>query len=283
MREISNSYGIIAYRNNKCLLVTRKNTYSYTSFIRGKYWRNELYRLFQDMTESERIKIAKGDFEKMWQDVTHKLFQNNPDMKKNYIKCKKRFELTRSEYDDFELMLSMVESTRIMPECNFPKGKKKGESKTILGLQSNINKSEIEYDFECAIREFEEETKISRKYLTFIDKEPLYEYFIGDDKKLYKYNYYVAIVAKDIEPFLDPLDYNQTFEISNIFWEELYNIKTKLGKQTSFRDALFSKLNNIIKRFNYDLMDKSIKKVFVKKIININTELYKKIKIFDKI
>jgi hypothetical protein len=280
MKEISNSYGIIAYRNNKCLLVTRRNTYSYTSFIRGKYKRNELYRLFQEMTETERNKLIVGDFDKMWKDVTHKLFLNNQHMKRNYIKCKNKFETTKTEYDDFALMLSMIESVRIMPECNFPKGKKKGESRTILGLQSNINKIEIEYDFECAIREFEEETKISRKYLTFIHKEPLYEYFIGDDRKLYKYNYYIAIVSKGIEPFLDPSDYNQTFEISNIFWEEMYNIKTKLGKQTSFRDALFSKLNNIIKKFNYDLMDKSIKKVFVKKIVNINNELYKKINNF---
>ena len=88
------------------------------------------------------------------------------------------------------------------PEWEFPKGRK--------------NKDEM--DLECALREFEEETGISKDKLTIFDNiEPVYETINGSNGKQYKIIYYIGVMNdNEIKPTLNEDNIYHKIEISDI-------------------------------------------------------------------
>lgn len=102
------------------------------------------------------------------------------------------------------------------PEWGFPKGRR------------NLR----EADLDCAIREFEEETDISRDQISVLSHiEPLEETFIGSNNKCYKHIYYIAKVNETINPNINKNKPLQMIEIGDIQWMEF---KTCLQKMRTY-------------------------------------------------
>lgn len=298
--EIVNSYGIIGYspyinKNisnlyqyfdqntiGKFLLVRRKHSYAFTSFIRGDYSRKNLPKMFGEMTKTEKNRILNEDFKDLWESVTHKYFREKDQIKKKYERCLNRFNKIKCEYNNFELVIKNSISNKITPEWGFPKGQKRKDPDVFNfpnneTLTYNDTGLSDESDFDCAVREFEEETGINKSNLLILKNKPVYEYYLGTDMKMYRYLYYVGIVKNT--NFILPVNqnnYSQSFEISNIGWYTKNEIIDLLGPMTNFRRKMIMNMNNIIKRFEYDMMDKNVNSIILdqlesmsKKMLNI--------------
>ena len=161
------SYGILAYKLNKhkkeFLMIRRKTSYAFEDFFRGHYDLNSnitnIRCMISRLTTSEAYKILSSSFDILWEDM-HRLYalekyeniKHLPKYKyyvKHYNKHTPKYRDGKDKYNKFmkhPKHYGLCKSFTYWnePEWCFPKGKK------------NYNES----DFECAIREFKEETYI---------------------------------------------------------------------------------------------------------------------------
>lgn len=217
------SFGVIAIRKqDNCknkdalviLLVQRKDTMGYVDFIRGRYsMRNsggsdvfrtdrpskQLLTLFEEMIPSEREKIQSTRFDKLWDDlwINHncKCYKNEREY------AKQKFE----SVDIMKLLSLTADKTKwTTTEYGIPKGRR------------NMK----ETNFECAQREFREETGYTCADYMMISHRPyLEEIFIGTNGKRYKHIYYLAHVYDTArEPCIDRENKNQIGEIKSVDW-----------------------------------------------------------------
>ena len=257
------SYGIIAFKiiNFKpyYCLVCRKDSFSYSEFLRSKYELedvNGIYRILKYMTKDEHSKLLNKDFETMWDELwlLDKKKIHSGKFKKEFNNSKYKFETLKKGYfttyylDKKEKYKKFIKLDNIFnefkinneeiylePEWGFPKGKK----------------NENETDIDCAKREFFEETNIDTKYLEFLDYEPIIETFIADNLQEYTHIYYLAKCPNDLEMKIDTNNYNQISEISQIKWFNLEEAKAKFrdynSEKKNILEVIDSYLNQLIK------------------------------------
>ena len=179
------SYGIIAYTIKDgipyYLLYQRRDSFEYMDFMRGTWTcESRLPALFASMTREERTRIRNYTFDELWDDlwVTH-----NSSI---YYDGK---EKARRKYDTIKTQIpKLIDTTHSYinePPWGFPKGKK-----------ARMNESELE----CARREFEEETRISKDKLNIRRHRPYIENFFGSNSVCYCTHYYVAEMMDKITP-----------------------------------------------------------------------------------
>ena len=219
----------------KVLLVQRRNTIGMIEFVRGKYDVNNLeyiVRLFNMMTFDEK-KILR-DYDSF-------------DMIRTLIGLKREFNY-RGEYDDAktkfhtlkqnpdgDLVHSLLDKSYTKwtsPEWGVPKGRRNNK----------------EFDIECAIREFAEETGIKYNNINvFRNIKPLSEIYRGINGVIYKHIYYIAELKDTPEVETNILNVEKAGylngEISNV---KLFNL-TEVHK--IIRPYYMSKLNAIKKGF----------------------------------
>jgi len=256
------SYGIICYKlcynkndntiSPKYLMVQRKDSLSFVEFLRGKYDVNNtqyLLRLFTNMTEEERSRIANNDFDTLWKDMWCKssVHEQNKNFNKEYNESKERFDTlkkgvyinsaTRGLYFfDINYILQNSASEFDETEWGFPKGRR------------NIN----EDDVHCALREFREETGINfRNIKVSHDIKPLEEVFSGTNKVRYRHIYYIAkyhtmaFMDNDLPtPTISP----NNIEIKNIQWFNYNEAQNKIRTMNVERRELFKRINMIVMR-----------------------------------
>ena len=219
----------------KVLLVQRRNTIGMIEFIRGKYDVTNLeyiIKLFNMMTFDEK-KILK-DYDSF-------------DMIRTLIGLKREFNY-RGEYDDAktkfhilkknpegDMVHSLLEKSYTKwtsPEWGVPKGRRNNK----------------EFDIECAIREFAEETGIKYNNINvFRNVKPLSEIYRGVNGVIYKHIYYIAELKDTPEVETNIFNVEKAGylngEISNV---KLFNL-TEVHK--IIRPYYMSKLNAIKKGF----------------------------------
>lgn len=232
------SYGIIAFKivDNKpqYCMVCRKDSFSYSEFLRSKYELEDvdsIYRILKFMTKDEQNKLLTKDFESMWDElwVLDKKKIHSGKFKKEFNNSKYKFETLRRGYMTtihtdlgvkykkhikLETILKEFEDSKqdiyLEPEWGFPKGKK----------------NENEGDFDCAKREFFEETNIQLNNLKFLNHPPIVEKFLADNLQEYTHIYYLAQCPEGLNLNIDKENYNQISEISQLSWftyEEAHN------------------------------------------------------------
>lgn len=175
----------------KFLLVQRKHSLGYIDFLRGKYRIDNIDGinfLFQHMNQNEINKINHESFDNLWKNLW-----NNDEGKLNHIQteyllAKQKFE-TLQKNSDIELNLDFyvnnVQPLYKFNEWGFPKGRK----------------SKFENPKDCALREFSEETNISKEKIKLIDMiEPIEENLIGTNGIRYRHIYYIAEIKEDYLP-----------------------------------------------------------------------------------
>jgi 8-oxo-dGTP pyrophosphatase MutT (NUDIX family) len=187
------------------LLIKRKHTLGYIEFIRGRYileCKETIESLFKLMTEDEIKKIARKDFNLLW----NELWLNDDYKIRNYkneydISKKKYNELSKREEYNLDYFLKEIKPRWKYSEWGFPKGRRNLKEKNI----------------ESACREFMEETSYKEgDFETFENIKQISEIFHGTNGILYKHTYYVAKVNKvEISESFNRFQMN---EIGDIRW-----------------------------------------------------------------
>lgn len=238
------SFGIICftYRHDfpEFIMIQRKDSLSYVEFIRGKYSIHDytyLPNLFSGFSIEERYRILKYDFDTMWSSFwRHNQFRNHY---KEYERSLELFNcLKNGVYDsdgnfryNLESLINETIPIHEDTEFGFPKGRR------------NINESDIG----CAVREFSEETGISRKCVKIIGIAPVEELFIGTNKTKYRHKYFIAQllfpspkIFKNINCIIPARTQVQKREIKSIALFDYDNVIQHIHESHSERIKLFN-------------------------------------------
>ena len=219
----------------KVLLVQRRNTIGMIEFVRGKYDATNLdyiVRLFNMMTFDEK-KILR-DYDSFDMIRTLIGLKREFNYRGEYDDAKTKFHILK-QHPDGDLVHSLLEKSYTKwasPEWGVPKGRRNNK----------------EFDIECAIREFAEETGIKYHNINvFRNIKPLSEIYRGINGVVYKHIYYIAELKDTPEVETNILNVEKAGylngEISNV---KLFNL-TEVHK--IIRPYYMSKLNAIKKGF----------------------------------
>ena len=237
------SYGIILYtkQNNKIkyLMIRRKDSVGYIDIIRGKYilyFKNYLQNIINVMTIEEKQKLLNEKFSELWNSMWGKgssvQYRNEEKNAEKKLDCLKLGINTSSSYFNLESLINNSKTAWEENEWGFPKGRKNYQEKDLF----------------CALREFEEETGISKNKIHIITNLfPLEEIFIGSNFKCYKHKYYLAYL-KDENVNLNNF---QKSEVSKLEW------KTKDECLNSIREYQYEK-KELLEKVEYILSNTHI-------------------------
>jgi len=204
------SNGIIAYRKVQneieLLMICRKDSLGYLDFMRGRFsvhQKGYIMNMIKQMTSIEKTRLLETSH---FKDDRIQMLMQGVTVAGEYYDLKSLINESRQLEKDWE-----------EPEWGFPKGRR------------NIGES----DYDCAVREFCEETGYSSSHLQNItNMVPLEEVFTGSNHNSYRHKYYLMYM-KD-EP--QRVHQYQKNEVSRMEWFSIprcldiirpYNIEKK--------------------------------------------------------
>lgn len=242
------SYGIICYRNNaehqaEYLMIQKRDSLCYVEFLRGKYDlanRDYLLRLFSNMTNGEKQRIIASTFDTMWQELWADDIPHSRKFYANFLDSKNKFESLRKGYllkeEDgitltpfgLQVLVTTSSSLHEQSEWEFPKGRRQL----------------AESDMGCALREFEEETGISRTRVRInLNIKPLEEIFTGMNRTRYRHIYYIGSVDGSTNYELNPQ--NNT-EVRDIMWCDIEGVMNRTRIMYVERKELFMRAHRLL-------------------------------------
>jgi len=218
-------------------MIRRKDTFGYIDFIRGKYSPYNIFHLqniVNEMSKNEKNMILTLPFEKLWYQMWGST--NNIQFKNEEIISYKKMELIKNGVSvDGELITlkDIVEGSItnwIETEWEFPKGRRNYKEK----------------DLECALREFEEETGISKNKITVIENVmPFEEIFIGSNHKSYKHKYFLA----HMDETDDSLSNFQVTEVSKIEWKTIDECLSSIRPYNLEKRKIITNINKVLQEY----------------------------------
>ena len=240
------SIGMIAFRYNEnseieYLLIRRKETLGYIDFMRGKYQiqnKNYIQNMINQMTVEEKSRILTMEFTQLWSELWGSSHINN--------KYKTEEMLSHEQFDtlkmgvlnnsDFYTLKSIIDESNSgvaweEPEWGFPKGRRNNQEK----------------DFDCAVREFCEETGYSNNLLKHIQNVmPFEETFTGSNYVSYKHKYFLAYM--DAKDTLN-MDNYQRSEVSKMEWATLDKCLKMIRPYNLEKIRLISNVDKCLKKY----------------------------------
>jgi ADP-ribose pyrophosphatase YjhB (NUDIX family) len=239
------SFGIIAFRifENKLqyLMIRRKDTLGYIDFMRGKYSvlnKDYIINMLKQMTIEEKQLLTTGNFDLLW-----KRIWGNFNISSQY---KSEENVSREKYNAlyngimfknelFTLHDLIEESNKydswLEPEWGFPKGRRNYQ----------------ESDFDCALREFAEETGYNIKNIKNVKNLlPYEEIFTGSNYKSYKHKYYLTFM--DSKNTLDNSNFEPT-EVSKMEWKTFDECIHCIRNYNLEKKRLLTNINETLKTF----------------------------------
>jgi len=189
------------------LLIKKRFTYAYNTFVNGRYKTNsnyELISLFNAMTLEEKLDILSLNFVQIW----YRIWLNNPQKTSSFYIAKSKFDNTFLS-DGGSFLRSLMHRSREYGQLvwEIPKGRKK----------------RYESDIQCGIREFNEETLIPKKRYQVFDASYKYSYI--SDKSKYTNVYYYAFCRDGYRARLNISNGMQVGEVGDIRWMNMNEIK----------------------------------------------------------
>lgn len=216
----------------KYLLMQKRDTYEYMDIIRGNwYTEKRLKELIDGISKDEKKRLSTYSFKDLWDDlwITH----GNGIHKDGFEKAKYKFHSLSK--DQINLLISSSSDEDSEPPWGFPKGRK--------------NNGECEKD--CALREFEEETKIRAKNIRVCHNvNPIAEFYKGKDGKNYC-TYYFLAEAINIEPIKNM---NTGGIRKSTISEEAGDMKWMTYEEAA--QVLSTKRRNILKNIDFTIKTK---------------------------
>lgn len=219
------SFGIICYRiingEIQYLMIRRKDSLGYVDFLRGKYNQNNDFHLgniIKEMTNEELENIKKYTYSELWDKLWNK--KNEKYDRKNYEK----FNYVK---DNKIELLDKNNQNWSEPEWGFPKGRRNNR----------------ENDFDCSMREFEEETGFSKNDLIILKNVGYFEEtFTGSNLKSYKHKYYLCKINYEKSH-----DNNyQKSEIGDMKWFNFEDCNEKIRDYNIEKKNMLIKINTIL-------------------------------------
>ena len=244
------SCGVILYRNNdlydenikldnkyEFLMVQRKDTLGFIEFLRGKYREVDcayITKLLEMMTICEIDKLKKLSFDELWRILWFK--RNISHYKNEYEDSKKKFNrLKERKENSLDQLIDKANIIYIEKDWGFPKGRR------------NLRES----DYDCALREFEEETGYSRdEYKILRNIAPIEEIFVGSNGIKYKHIYYIGLSVRNVELKIDPDNIHQCTEISKVSWFPISESIQKIRPYNEEKKKVLRKVNKLLKNNN---------------------------------
>lgn len=215
------SIGVIVFRiypetkEPQYLMICRKDTLGYMDFMRGKFplfQKKYILNMFIQMTVDEKKRLREKynqyhhDNNIVSSDISNK--SGNNGTKEKIMALINGVHTPTEKYD----LISLLEESDQMyetwtePEWGFPKGRRNSQEK----------------DYDCAVREFSEETGYSSTVLHNIRNIlPFEEIFIGSNYKSYRHKYYLMYIS-----YTDSISNGKSYqksEVSNMGWKTFSN------------------------------------------------------------
>lgn len=234
------SMGIILYNtiqiNNyyeiKFLLIQRRDSIGFIELLRGKYQEkddNYLGKIIDIMTDEERNRVLTSEFDELLDRFI--INKNNRHYKYEYAEAKEKFNRIRNS-GKLKEIIDSSSNHWTEPEWGFPKGRR------------HLKES----DYNCACREFEEETGYDETdYMVIQNVKMLEECFLGTNKIRYKHNYYLAKSCSDKIPEINRNNKTQIAEIGNIGWFSFQEALRKLRPYHKEKINILKKAYSIIR------------------------------------
>jgi 8-oxo-dGTP pyrophosphatase MutT (NUDIX family) len=245
------SYGIVCFRYNQkkepeFLMIRRKDTLGYIDFMRGKYLvQNKQYimNMLKQMTDEEKEGLRKGNFDTLWRNLWGDNYLFNK-YKLEEMVSRDKFNLlvsgilSKSEFYNLQTLIdeSNQYETWDEPEWGFPKGRRNYQEK----------------DYDCAVREFCEETGYSGDKIRNIQNIfPMEEIFTGSNYKSYKHKYYVTWMN-----YFDS-ETNPTFEsmeVSKMEWKTFDECIENIRPYNVEKKRMITSIYKCIKDYDFFLV-----------------------------
>lgn len=242
------SYGVIVLKKTatdvfQYLMIRRKDSFGFIDFIRGKYTLTSLEQLtsiFDQMSLEEKSKILNNSFQFLWNEmwgIESNITKSNFKSEEN--SSFKKFEQLRAgiqikeRYVSLESLVNESKTSWAETEWEFPKGRR------------NTN----EKDLDCALREFEEETGMSRSSLKIVENVmPFEEIFLGTNNKSYKHKYFLAYYLGNEEKTTS-LESFQKSEVSKMEWKTIDDCLQVIRPYNVEKRKLILNINNVLQKF----------------------------------
>jgi 8-oxo-dGTP pyrophosphatase MutT (NUDIX family) len=217
-------------------MIQRKDSICFVEFIRGKYalmQKEYLLTLFRGMTPLERALIQKSTFEELWAKVWknhHKSFTEHMHARDKFNTLKSGTIVTDHYVFDIDYILKNTTPTLLEPEWEFPKGRK------------NSSESHCE----CALREFEEESGISRNKLRLMPQFQAMNLFkMGCNGTMYRGIYFVGKCVERVDQIsLVNLNDMQSREVMCVRWVDYNGVLSRLHNEEQVK--AFDRMNKRI-------------------------------------
>jgi len=224
------SVGIIAFRYNnetlEYLMIRRKDTLGYVDFMRGKFsvhQKTAIMNMIKQMTIQEKNTLIA-----LYHSV--RVRQSAPYPKEKIHQLIKGVTVEDEYYD----LLSLIEESQKMetflePEWGFPKGRR----------------NHLENDYDCAMREFSEETGFSPDILYNIRNiVPYEEIFIGSNCIPYRHKYYLMYM--EFNCLLECKSFQKS-EVSGMEWKAYETCLESIRPYNLEKKKMIEKVNKCLR------------------------------------
>ena len=209
------------------LMIRRKDSMSFTEFLRGKYSTHPpeyLGVLLSNMTQPEQQMIRTQQFDTLWTRLWGYGVEHHYN---EYPQARQQFDML-----DIETLLDTYPSIYTEPEWGFPKGRRNYKEK----------------DLECALREFEEETGYNKNNLIIIKNlNPFEEIFTGSNLKSYKHKYFLTKI--EVNDSLIDTTYQKS-EIGDMKWFSYEECLEKIRDYNIEKIQILNSIHQLLKNYN---------------------------------
>ena len=229
-----NESGIVKQpKSIQYLMIRRKDSLGFVDFMRGKYNLNNkvhLLNIINEMTIEEKSNILKHNFNFLWNNLwgeyVNNQYKNEKTLAYEKFRILKSGLIINNKFYNLSTLICESKTNWEEPEWGFPKGRR----------------NYLENDIKCALREFEEETGITKDNIQIINNLiPYEESFIGSNYKSYKHCYYIANLINNISTTSF-----QKSEVSKIEWKTCHDCIRAIRNYNIERKDVLLKLNKML-------------------------------------
>jgi 8-oxo-dGTP pyrophosphatase MutT (NUDIX family) len=240
------SIGIVVFRKNndnnyEYLMIRRKDTLGYIDFMRGKYSiynKPYIMNMLKQMTDEEKECLKTEDFDTLWHKIWGSTNISSQYKSEENISREKFNTLTVGilvKDDLYNLKMLVEESYQYdkwtEAEWGFPKGRRNYQEK----------------DYECALREFSEETGYPKTYLKNVyNIIPFEEIFTGSNYKSYKHKYYLMNMS--LKDSLENVKFENT-EVSKMEWKTFENCIKSIRYYNVEKQQVITNIHNALTQY----------------------------------
>lgn len=216
--SVKQSVGIACMRFNgtkpEVLLVCKRYTYGFDDFVHCRYTNHTVAALFNNMTCEEKLDILSLNFDMMWYRIWLQMPRTSTLTGNSYyVINKNKFESTWLIDGGARLRKLIQRSKSSSRVWEMPKGRKKSKNEPAVA---------------CAIREFAEETTITKKHYRFIPGV-IRTYSFEDAGVTYINTYYLACMNNNNMQvgikFDSQHSLSQLTELCDIKWMDIENVR----------------------------------------------------------